>query len=157
MAQALIAAGATTGAANKYGVTPLLQASRTGATPVVQALLRAGADAKQTHPEGETALMAASYAGSLDSVKLLLEAGAEVNATDMYQKQTALMWAATEGHAAIVEALLAAGADPNIKAHITTLDGAQARRSSDRRFHRSDVRGAQRPRERGASTDQRWC
>ena len=46
MTRALLAAGAKVNTANRYGVTPLLQASRTGAAPVMQALIRAGAEAK---------------------------------------------------------------------------------------------------------------
>jgi cytohesin len=122
MARALITAGANPNLANKYGITPLLQASRTGADEVVQTLLRAGADPALAHPEGETALMAASFAGSLPTVRLLLEANADVNAVDSYQKQTALMRAAAEGHTEVIQALLDAKADPNKKAHVTELE-----------------------------------
>ena len=59
---------------NRYGVTPLLQASRTGDAPMIAELLKAGADVrKSVHPEGETPLMAASRTGKLDAVELLLE------------------------------------------------------------------------------------
>ena len=74
----LLAAGAKVNVANKYGVTPLLQASRTGDTPVMQALIDAGADVSLAHPDGETPIMAASRTGRADAVRLLLARGAKV-------------------------------------------------------------------------------
>jgi ankyrin repeat protein len=122
MARALIDAVAPINTPNHYGITPLLQASRSGDAPLIAALLKAGADFAVTHPDGETPLMAASRTGHADAVRLLLQAGANVNAADTYQQQTALMWAASEGHAAVITTLLGAGADPNRKAHVTTID-----------------------------------
>ena len=122
MARALIAAGAAVNTPNHYGITPLLQASRSGDAPLIAALLKAGADPAATHPDGETPLMAASRTGRVDAVRLLLVAGANVNAAEAYQQQTALMWAAAEGHADVVKALLEAGADPNRKGHINALE-----------------------------------
>jgi ankyrin repeat protein len=122
MVRALISAGANFITANHYGVTPLLEASRAGDTPIIGELLKAGADVgRSVHPEGETPLMAAARTGKLDAVDLLLEAGSDVNAADSYQNETALMRAAGEGHVDVVNALLAAGADPNIKAHVSPL------------------------------------
>ncbi len=72
MTKALLAAGATVDAANHYGVTPLLQASRNGDVEVMRALLDAGAQPSYWHPEGETPLMAASRTGKVDASKLLL-------------------------------------------------------------------------------------
>jgi uncharacterized protein len=128
MVRALIAAGAAADPVNHYGVTPLLQASRTGDAPVMAALLKAGASATATHPDGETPLMAAARTGNVDAVRLLLEAGADVNAADRYQQETALMWAAAEGHAAVIDMLLKAGADPNRGARVTTVED---RKNSD--------------------------
>jgi ankyrin repeat protein len=122
MAQALIAAGAAVNTPNHYGITPLLQASRSGNTPLVAALLKAGADHAARHPDGETPLMAASRSGRVEAVRLLLDAGANVNAGEAYQNQTALMWAAAEGHLDVVKALVAAGADPNRKARVNAID-----------------------------------
>jgi ankyrin repeat protein len=122
MTKALLAAGAEVDLANHYGVTPLLQASRLGDVEVMKALLNAGADATRWHEEGETPLMAAAKTGKVDAVKLLLDKGAFVNAADPFQQETALMWASAEGHLEVVKALLAAGADPNLKAHVTTID-----------------------------------
>ena len=121
MAKALLAAGAAVDAANHYGVTPLLQASRNGDVEVMRALLDAGADPTRWHPEGETPLMAAARTGRVDAVKLLLSHGSFVNAADPFQEETALMWASAEGHLEVVKTLLAAGADPNLKAHVSTI------------------------------------
>jgi ankyrin repeat protein len=112
MAQALISAGAAVNTPNHYGITPLLQAARSGDAPLIAALLKADADPAFSHPDGETPLMAASRTGRVEAVRLLLEAGANVNVADSYQQQTALMWAATEGHLDAVKTLLAAGRIP---------------------------------------------
>src|SRR6185503_12667994 len=108
MTRVLLAAGAKPDVANRYGVTPLIQAGRTGDTAVIKALLDGLASPKVASLEGETPLMAASRAGSLDSVQLLLARGADVNAADLFQQETALMWAAAEGHAEVIDALLKA-------------------------------------------------
>jgi ankyrin repeat protein len=118
----LLGAGANFMKSNRYGVTPLLQASRTGDMPMIAELLKAGADARKSdHPEGETPLMAAARTGHVGAVEMLLEAGSDPNAADSYQKQTALMRAAEEGHVDVVNALLASGADPDAKAYVSTL------------------------------------
>ncbi len=121
MTKALLAAGAAVDAANHYGVTPLLQASRNGDVEVMRALLDAGAQPTRWHAEGETPLMAAARTGKVEAVKLLLDRGSFVNAADPFQEETALMWASAEGHLEVVKTLLAAGADPNLKAHVSTL------------------------------------
>ena len=41
MVRALVAAGANLNTPNRYGVTPLLEASRTGDTPMIAELLKA--------------------------------------------------------------------------------------------------------------------
>ena len=122
MTRALIAAGANPNLSNKYGITPLLQASRTGADESSRRCCGPVRIHALAHPEGETPLMAAAFAGSLPTVRLLLEANADVNAVDSYQKQTAMMRAAAEGHAEVIQALLDAKADPNKKAHVTELE-----------------------------------
>ena len=72
-------ARAAVDAANDFGVTPLLHASRTGDAAMVDVLLRAGADPARAHPEGETPLLAAARAGSVPAVRLLLARGVDVN------------------------------------------------------------------------------
>jgi uncharacterized protein len=122
MARALIGAGANFAKPNRYGITPLLQASRNGDAAMIAELLKVGANVRNAdHPEGETPLMAAARTGHIGAVELLLEAGSDVNAADDYQNQTALMRAAEEGHADVVNALLAAGANPNVKSRVSGL------------------------------------
>jgi ankyrin repeat protein len=121
LTKALVAAGAKVDAANRYGVTPLLQASRTGDVALMEILLAAGANPQLSLEDGETPLMASARAGRVDAVRLLLAKGADVNKVDTLQEQTALMWAAAEGHTAVVNALLEAGAKPNLQAHLTTI------------------------------------
>jgi ankyrin repeat protein len=121
MVESLLAAGASLDVANRYGVTPLLQASRAGDAPIIEALLEGGANVELAHPDGETPLMAAARVGRIDAVKVLLDHGADPNVQDLFQLQTALMRAAAEGHTAVIDALLTAGADPNLKARVTAL------------------------------------
>ncbi|KAK1251818.1 hypothetical protein MKX07_007297 [Trichoderma sp. CBMAI-0711] len=62
------------------GRTPLLQAVKSGCTPMVQLLLRAGAEVDVGDELlGHTPLTCASNAGSEGTVKLLLEHGADVD------------------------------------------------------------------------------
>jgi ankyrin repeat protein len=121
MTKALVSAGAEVDVANRYGVTPLLQASRNGDAEVIRVLLDAGANATRWHAEGETPLMAAARTGHVNAVQLLLAHGSFVNAADPFQEETALMWASAEGHLEVVKALLAAGADPNLKGHVALI------------------------------------
>ena len=58
-------AKAAVDAANDFGITPLLHASRTGDAAMVDLLLRAGANPSRAHPEGETPLLAAARSGSV--------------------------------------------------------------------------------------------
>jgi ankyrin repeat protein len=121
MVTALLDAGAKVDVANRYGVTPLLQASRAGDAPIVTALLEHGANVALAHPDGETPLMAAARVGRVEAVNALLEHGADANAQDSFQQQTALMRAAAEGHSAVIDRLLQAGANPNLQARVTQL------------------------------------
>jgi ankyrin repeat protein len=108
-------------AANHYGVTPLLEASRTGDAAMMGLLIKAGADPARAHRDGETPLMAAARSGSVPAVRLLLDRKVDVNAAESVQKTTALMRAAAEGHGEVVSVLLKAGADPNLQGRITSI------------------------------------
>jgi uncharacterized protein len=112
--KALLSAGANVDAANRYGVTPLSQASINGNAQIVEALLKAGADANTFQAEGQTALMSAARSGSAEAVKALLDHGAEVNAKESWRGQTALMWASAENHPAVVQVLVDHGAEVNV-------------------------------------------
>ena len=113
-ARALLAAGASPGLANRYGVTPLALSCRNGNAALVKALLAAGADPNRAGPGGETPLHTAARTGREEPVRALLAAGAGANAA-LPNGQTPLMWAAAEGHTAVVELLLAGGADRDAK------------------------------------------
>jgi len=106
----LLAGGAKSDVANRYGITPLLLACENGNEIIMRSLLNAGADANAKQRGGETALMIASRTGKPGVVKALLEKGAKIDAQDR-TGQTALMWAAAEGHAEVIELLIQKGAD----------------------------------------------
>jgi len=112
-ARLLIAAGATAGAANRYGVTPLSLAAGNASADLVDVLLKAGADAKAAIKDGETVLMAAARTGNPRAVQLLIEHGASVDAQEERLGETALMWAVAENHPEAAKILIAHGADVN--------------------------------------------
>lgn len=114
----LLAAGADPRASNRYGITPLLEASLNGDAAIIEALLKAGADPNTTQPEGETALMTAARTGSVDAVRTLLDHGARINAQETWRGQTALMWAVAERHPDVVRLLIQRGADVNARSRV---------------------------------------
>ncbi len=73
---ALLAAGATVDAANRYGVRPAYLAAENGDAATMHALLEAGADPRATFAEGETLLMTAARTGDVATIEALLAAGA---------------------------------------------------------------------------------
>lgn len=111
LAELLVSAEASIGAANRYGVMPLSLACTNANGAMVELLLDAGADPNGTLLGGETVLMTAARTGRLAAVKALLSAGADVNAKEVRRGQTALMWAAAEGHVDVVKLLIEIGAD----------------------------------------------
>ncbi|HTC33254.1 MAG TPA: ankyrin repeat domain-containing protein [Bryobacteraceae bacterium] len=125
--KALLAAGANVDTANRYGVTPLAQASTNGNPQIVEALLNAGADANTFQAEGQTALMSAARSGSAEAVKILLDHGAEVNSKESWRGQTALMWAAAENHPAVVQVLVDHGADVNLVSSVFDFTGMKVK------------------------------
>ena len=115
MFNVLLKAGANPKAVNRYGASPLSEASLVGNTAMVDALLKAGADPNTpTSRDGETVLMTAARGGYLEIVKLLVDKGANVNARETFMGQTALMWAAAERHPEVVKFLMEKGADSKV-------------------------------------------
>ena len=75
---------------NKYGETPLMQASYWGNVEAVRMLISNGADVNHENKNGVTALMLASAEGHVEVVKLLLQSGANTRineALDLAQKR----------------------------------------------------------------------
>ncbi len=114
----LLSAGASVKMANRYGISPLLEACENGDAAIITALLKAGADPNTAQPEGETALMTASRTGNPDAVKILIDHGASVNAKEQWRRQSALMWAAAEKHPAVVQLLIQRGADVDARSGV---------------------------------------
>ncbi|OTA08248.1 hypothetical protein A9Z42_0091960 [Trichoderma parareesei] len=97
------------------GRTPLLQAVKSGCTPMVQLLLRAGAEVDVGDELlGHTPLTCASNAGSESTVKLLLEHGADVDYDPRGEGWSALSCAFMRTHFGIAKLLLEEGANPNV-------------------------------------------
>jgi ankyrin repeat protein len=115
--------------------TPLLFASRNGASDAVNVLLSSGADVNESSADGTTPLIATTYTGHWGLAKVLLDHGADPNRSDA--GYTALHWAAGSwendisgnlgpdgyewiggrgpGKLELVKALLAHGADANAR------------------------------------------
>jgi ankyrin len=113
IADALLRAGASAVAKDRYGVTPLYLAAVNGSAEMIRRLLDAGADPNTTDPGGETALMTATRTGAVAAMRLLIDRGAQVDAREPEFQQTALMIAVREDHTPAVELLLKAGAAVN--------------------------------------------
>ena len=124
LVEALLAAGASPTATNRYGMTALHLAAVNGDVPTMRKLLEAGADANATLPEGETVLMTAARTGVPEGVELLIEHGADLDARERWHGENALMWAAVEDHGDVIRVLIANGADA---------DARSARQSFERR------------------------
>ena len=124
---------------NQYGVTPLIQASRTGDTPLIDLLLKAGAKVSLAHPDGETAVMAAARTGPRRRRAAADRGGRRRQRHHLYQQETALMWAAAEGHTAVVKALLERESQRRPQGAGHHDRRAEARGPPNRRLHRADV------------------
>jgi len=98
------------------GITPLINAARTGCQPCVRLLLEHGADAAARTDAGLTALHHAAFKGALPMVKLLLDSGAPASAADD-RGFTPLMMAANSRSKdpEVVRLLLERGADTQAK------------------------------------------
>jgi hypothetical protein len=113
--QKLVECGASIGAKNLYGFTPLYYASfgdYGNYCSVLRLLLEHGADINARAGDGSTALHRASSYGRLEIVCLLLEHGAETKAKNNLGK-TALQVAEEKGKFEVVKLLLEHKADFN--------------------------------------------
>lgn len=94
---------------DRFGLTPLMLASRNGANDIVGLLLRAGARINVRDIGGNSPLIFAVKEGHIDIVQQLLEAGA--NANDIDATGTAVIdIALAQNHLAVANLLLGYGA-----------------------------------------------
>eukprot|EP00775_Hariotina_reticulata_P006152 gene6152-6389_t len=107
-------------AKDRWQETPLDEARRAGAAPVVEYLSKRvtlpsfeDSQLKFQLAQGQELLSAASR-GRVSMVQKLLERGCPPDACD-YDKRTGLMLAAANGHGVVVSLLLSAGANPNAR------------------------------------------
>lgn len=109
LAGVLLSHGASAGAVNRAGETPLMFARSAG---MVAALTSAGADVEARTTTGQTALMRAAHRGDEPVVRALLAGGADVDAAT-WKGETALHHAAQAPltlASGVISALLAGGA-----------------------------------------------
>jgi len=106
----LLARGAPTELADKYGWTACMWASECGHVDI-RVLLAVGAKVNAADADCMTALHLASAYSHVEVIRVLLAAGADINAIWTRTVWTPLHWAAHNGHVDIIRALLAAGAD----------------------------------------------
>ncbi|CAD5125524.1 DgyrCDS13731 [Dimorphilus gyrociliatus] len=100
---------------DKYGFSPLMQASQKGLRPeILEKLIESGADVNLQNEAGKTSLMLAAFAGKLISVKELKHHGARFDLKDK-GGSTALHWAVDGGNVEIIEFMVKQGGDVNWK------------------------------------------
>ena len=103
---------------NKYGLTPLMEASKNNRVAVVELLLDSRADIDKANKNGVTALMEATEMSNIAVVKLLLDRGADPNKATS-GGNTALIEAVMQpqwhgnGNAELVKLLIQHGANVN--------------------------------------------
>ena len=151
IARALIAAKAKVDVANDFGVTPLLDASRTGDAPMVDLLLRPAPIRRARIPRARRRCWRPRAPAACRRCALLLARGADVNATEKFQKTTRAD-VGRGGRPRRRGRICCSRPAPTrtSRAHVTSLTRAPQRRPSDRRLHGADVGRAQRQRGDGA-------
>ena len=108
----LLRAGASAGAADRYGTTALHHAVRRGRAVVV-ALLDAGAEPGRPDKSGNTPLIEAALAGNAGITRAMLTKNCAIDRRNRLG-ETALSSAAAWGWVSVIRLLLKAGANPNI-------------------------------------------
>ncbi len=106
-----VQAGASVGARDREGNTPLHRAAREGNAAVVKFLLDRGARTEWRNLSGSTPLFLAAESNRARAVRLLVERGADVNALGR-TGVSVLAAAAYNGNDRLVQLLLENGADP---------------------------------------------
>ncbi|KAL4231203.1 Fibronectin type 3 and ankyrin repeat domains protein 1 [Mactra antiquata] len=99
---------------DKYGFTPLMQASNKGYERCVDLLLKRGAEVDAQNDAGKTALMFACYSGHLDCVKILREHNASYTHYDR-GGSAPIHWAVDGGNVKLLDWIIADGADVNLR------------------------------------------
>jgi ankyrin repeat protein len=103
-------------AAEKYGLTILLEETTSGKNRLLESLLNdlidGQTDSNIRIADGKTAFMLAAANGHVESVKALIQKGAEVNAKEYRHGWTALVYAIWNGNIDTVQILLNNGTDP---------------------------------------------
>jgi cytohesin len=92
-----------------YGITPLMEAARSGSLEAVDLLLAAGAERDRFDQSGLTALHYAAWYGRAKVAARLLEVGANPNTITDSLFETPLHYAVRFGDASLISLLLAAG------------------------------------------------
>lgn len=95
---------------DKYGFSPLMQASQKGYIDFIEVLVKHGADVNYQNDAGKTAMMLAAYAGQTQSIKELRHYGAKYSIKDR-GGSTALHWAMDGGNLELIDWILDDGAD----------------------------------------------
>jgi len=99
---------------NKYMLSPLRHAARSGQLEMVKFLVDHGAIIDAKAEDQATALTAACGKGHLEIVKVLIQKGANINVPDK-DGDTPLINACSGGRYEVVKYLLEMGSDKNIK------------------------------------------
>ena len=95
---------------DKYGNSPMINASWYGRLDLMQYILDKGADVNGRAPGGWDPLISAAYKNRVHSIKFLVKAGANLESRDKWGG-TSIMSAANEGHIEAVQVLLELGAN----------------------------------------------
>lgn len=106
-----VEAGASVGARDREGNTPLHRAAREGNATIVKFLLDRGARIEWRNLQGSTPLFLAAESNRAQAARLLIERGANVNALGR-TGVSVLAAAAYHGNNRLVQLLLEKGADP---------------------------------------------
>ncbi len=112
----LLERGAQVNVVDRYGRSPLMEASEKECVPCLNLLLRSAAVVDARDNAGKTALMYAAEHSKPEAVKILVMAGANMEARSSSLDWTSLFWAVTRGQVHATKALLVLDmkADPTV-------------------------------------------